>query len=898
MRRRGLLGAAALAACVVAAAPAPAPAAIQVHAHRGGSYVDGAPAFPENTMPAFRRAIDDGFVVELDVKLTRDRVPIVIHDHTFDRTTTCAGPVSALTAAQVAAQCRADVLGSPGNGSGLPTAPAPGAGEPVPTLAEALALVRDRGARVNLEIKNQPTDNDFDPAPLPAYAHAVLDAVDAARMPRSRTLVQSFWPANLDVAEQRGFETSLLTLAALNPGAPEFARGRGYEWVSPAWPVDQAFVSRAHALGLQVVPYTLDREADLRAAAAIGVDEVISDDPTRAARVMDAAAPPAGAVPPPPDAATCARARARRTLPPVRSLLPRPGAPRVFAIQFKQDVRHVVSYASFRAKVECTLRELVVPHLARDRPNVVAFNEDVGLATIATGSRGRPAREIFAEPRDAPSCHGSAGQPCGALAALATIKGTYARETAAYQARFPGMNAVSGVFVAATDTFARGWMQTFSDLARRYGVYVLGSNNQPRYRESTDPAEIAAFADPDLPQRPASVFVATSPEVYNEVFMWGPRDVRRGGPRALANVVARNRKVPVTPIEQTIDITPGPRTGPDAIENVAPYALPGTGARISFATSLPAFVYGPLPAGVDPCSDVARFYMRCLDRLGANLVMQDEANPGEWAAYTAPDSPDRGAWQTMSWMTSTWRATVEDSVRFDYNVTPHLVGNLADLPFDGQTAITQRGLRTGPACSYVGSSRWLAGSDPERFEIGGESLAVRPFAGPKTEFLAMVPWVTGDGPRAELERTADDLSPEGGGALENDYLETAIVADLPFPPVARRGSCGTALATAARRARIRLLAAPRRVRAGRRVRFRFRALVGRGRAARAVARATIYFAGRRVRTDRRGRAAMVRRFGRGGRFAARATRAGLRPGTARIRVLPPRRPTRRPRFTG
>jgi hypothetical protein len=356
------------------------------------------------------------------------------------------------------------------------------------------------------------------------------------------------------------------------------------------------------------------------------------------------------------------------------------------------------------------------------------------------------------------------------------------------------MSALSAPFVAATDTFGRGWVQVFSDVAKRYGVYILGSNNQPRFRESTDPMEIELFADPDLPDPPSSVFVATSPEVYNEVFMWGPRDVRSEGPRPMRNVVARNKKVPLTQIEQQLELTPGPSTGPEAIENVAPYELPGSDARISFATSLPAFVYGELPPSTDPCSDTSRWYMRCLDRLGANVVMQDEANPGKWARYTSPDSPDNGAWQPLSWMTSTWRAASDPSVSFTYNVTPHMVGNLADLAFDGQTAITQRGLATGAGCHYVGNSRFVDGRDPEWFFIGGETLQVRPFAGAKTEFVALAPWVRVDGPREELERTADELGPDGNGELENDYLETAVVADLPFPPDAERASCTTASA--------------------------------------------------------------------------------------------------------
>jgi glycerophosphoryl diester phosphodiesterase len=873
----------AVVACGLLAAP-PAAAQIEVHGHRGGSYADGVPSYPENTLPAFEHAAGQGFVLELDVKLTKDRIPVVIHDDTWDRTTTCAGPINSLTAAQARSQCRVDVLGSPGNATGLPSAPA-GGDVRAPLLSEVLALARDRGARINLEIKNLPTDNDFDPAPLPAYAQTILDAVDAARIPRSQVLIQSFVPTNLDVAEQRGFDTSLLTLAQANSGGPEFARSRGYEWVSPAWPVDQAFVSKAHGLGLRVVPYTVDREADLRAAAAVGVDDIISDDPVHSARVLAPLEPPAPSIPPPPDAGACELTRARRTLPTVKSFDPRPGAPRVFAMQFKQNVRNVVTYAAFRTKIECALQEFVLPHLARGRPNVVAFNEDIGLMTIATGSRGQPARQAFAEPRDAPSCQSSAAQPCGALGALAVVKTAYSREVAAYQARFPAMNAVSGAFVATTDTFVRGWMQTFSDMARRYGIYILGSNNQPLFRESTDPADIAAFADPDLSRPPSSVFVATSPQVYNEVFMWGPTDVRRFGPRPLRNVVARNKKVPVTPIEETIDITPGPRTGPDAVQNVAPYALPGTQARIAFATSLPAFVYGRPAAGADPCSDVGRFYMRCLDRLGTNVVMQDEANPGPWAAYAAGDN---NAWQPMSWMTSTWRAVTESSVRFSYNVTPHMVGNLADLPFDGQTAITQRGLRTGPACHYVGNGRFIPGTDPERFDIGGEPLAVRPFAGPKTEFLALVPWVMPDGPRAELQRMAADLSPDGNGALENDYLETAIAADLPFPPRARRGSCNTAAATAARQATMRLVSVRRRVWAGRAIRLRFRAVVGYGRASRPISRSLIGVGARRVRTNRRGFATMVVRFARPGRVVVRASHPGLRGARWTIRVLPAR----------
>lgn len=270
----------AVAALLVAAATAVAAPAI--HAHRGGSVLDGVPTYPENTLPAFANAAQRGWVIELDAKLTSDDVPVVIHDATLERTTACTGQVRQHSLAQLAG-CPSDVLGSPG--SGLPWQQT-STTAPIPTLADALALARATGARVNLEIKNQPTDPDFDPTPL--FASRVMDAVVASGIPAADVIVQSFWPANLEVARLRlpGVETSLLTLAELNGGGPAYAAALGHEWVSPAWPVSADYVAQAHLLGLRVVPFTLDRAADVQAAAQAGVDAIITDDPVMAERAL------------------------------------------------------------------------------------------------------------------------------------------------------------------------------------------------------------------------------------------------------------------------------------------------------------------------------------------------------------------------------------------------------------------------------------------------------------------------------------------------------------------------------------------------------------------------------------------------------------------------------------
>ena len=477
-----------------------------------------------------------------------------------------------------------------------------------------------------------------------------------------------------------------------------------------------------------------------------------------------------------PTAAQCDQVRAHRELPATLALDPRRGAPRFFAIQFKQDLANVVTYATFRTKIECLLREYVVPHLAQGRPNVVVFDEDTGLMTLAIGSRGAAARQAFGG-KGVPGCTGQPA-PCTTLAALGAVTAAYAPQIAAYRARFGSLGPLSGTWVAATDTLVRGFMETFSELALRYHVYLVASSDQAPFTTSSDPADIALFHDPDYPS-PPYVYVATSPEVYNEVFMWGPRDVRRSGPPALRNVVASNLKVPLTPLEQAIGFTPGPSTGPAAVANLRPFALPGTGARIGFATSLPAFEYGTPPAGTDPCSDTATYYMRCLNRLGANIVLQDEANPGAW---TGPDGNGIEKWQPLSWMASTYRTVSDPSVRFDYNVTAMMVGNLADLVFDGQTAITQRGLR-GRGCHYIGNASFVPSEDQAQF---------RRYAGRKPAFVAIVPWVVGDRSRAQLRSVGSELAPGSGSPLEDDYVESAIVADLPVPVDRRRGDCVTA----------------------------------------------------------------------------------------------------------
>jgi Kelch motif protein len=110
---------------------------------------------------------------------------------------------------------------------------------------------------------------------------------------------------------------------------------------------------------------------------------------------------------------------------------------------------------------------------------------------------------------------------------------------------------------------------------------------------------------------------------------------------------------------------------------------------------------------------------------------------------------------------------------------------------------------------------------------------------------------------------------EGSPTPRAGASSTLEALDLPLPT----------------RPRLRLAVHPRRVIAGRRVRFAFRVTI-RGRGRLPVRGARVRFAGAVARTGRRGRATLTRRLGRPGRYVARVRKHGTRLGLATVTVVP------------
>jgi glycerophosphoryl diester phosphodiesterase len=215
-------------------------------AHRGASA-----ELPENTMPAFERAIAAGAdVIEADVRLTKDGTPLVLHDATLERTTSGKGP---LRAAPTSRALKLDA----------------GEGTRIPRVRDVLELARGR-VRVNLDIKEPDAV-----APTVALVRE-LEIADHV------TFI-SFLP---EVWEQ---------LARDNPGCPVIhlvdsaaglaslamgdvgARGDMAGVGVPADLVSPGLVERLRRQGHGVFAWTVDDEPEMRRLIDAGVNGIVTN---------------------------------------------------------------------------------------------------------------------------------------------------------------------------------------------------------------------------------------------------------------------------------------------------------------------------------------------------------------------------------------------------------------------------------------------------------------------------------------------------------------------------------------------------------------------------------------------------------------------------------------------
>lgn len=311
-------------------------------AHRGGAGL-----WPENTMAAFRRAMEAGADgIELDVHLTKDGKLVVHHDESL-KPAIARGPdgqwltrptplLKALTFDELLAYDVGRLRPGAGYSARYPDQTGFD-GERVPLLADVYNLVKEQakpGFRLYVELKTALLDLAQSADPV-ALADAAVALTRQYRLERTVTFVSFDWRA-LDRAKEQapdilnafttlpffqidpedasaardapGSEDDLIRKASAS-GAPwvagfdwrgqkgasfaermlrAIASGPADGWFSWHGDVTAETAALARELGLAVSCWTVDEEAEMRRLAALGVEAILTDRPDRLSRVLAA----------------------------------------------------------------------------------------------------------------------------------------------------------------------------------------------------------------------------------------------------------------------------------------------------------------------------------------------------------------------------------------------------------------------------------------------------------------------------------------------------------------------------------------------------------------------------------------------------------------------------------
>lgn len=308
-----------LALCLLAAATlAQPPARIDLQGHRGARWL-----LPENTLASFRKALEYHVTtLELDIAVTRDGVPVVVHDPSLNpaltrdssgRFLSGTGPlVVQLSLAELRQFDVGRLDKSSRYGSGF-AQQAAADGERIPTLGEVFELVKSLGnttVKFAIETKVTPLAPDATVSPE-RMADLVLAEVERHGM-RERVQILSFdWRSLQHVQKKKlGIPTVYVTaqlpnldnIGAKGPGDSPWTAGFAYRqhgsipkmihaaggthWSSFWRELDAAQVHEAQSLGLKVLAWTVNDPQVFEQMLDLGVDGIVTDRPDMATDIL------------------------------------------------------------------------------------------------------------------------------------------------------------------------------------------------------------------------------------------------------------------------------------------------------------------------------------------------------------------------------------------------------------------------------------------------------------------------------------------------------------------------------------------------------------------------------------------------------------------------------------
>jgi glycerophosphoryl diester phosphodiesterase len=294
--------------------------AFDLQGHRGARGL-----LPENTLPAFQRAIELGVTtLELDVGISKDGHVVISHDRALNPDITRDASGAYLTAPVLVNRLTMAEIKSYDVGRINPESPYAKRfpdqqaidGTRMPALSTLFKLVKklDNKVRFNIETKISP-EKPNDTVSAAVFARKLLDVVRVHGM-SSRVTVQSFDWRTLQIVRElqknspKRVKTACLTAqqtwtnniapktdkgpfwtgsvrTAEHPDVPSMVKAAGCEIWSPYFAdLTPALVQKAHALGLQVIPWTTNTDPEMTAVIEAGADGLITDYPDRALPIL------------------------------------------------------------------------------------------------------------------------------------------------------------------------------------------------------------------------------------------------------------------------------------------------------------------------------------------------------------------------------------------------------------------------------------------------------------------------------------------------------------------------------------------------------------------------------------------------------------------------------------
>ena len=240
---------------VSALAMAAAAGVPQIIAHRGGSVEQD-----ENTLGAIKNSYAKGVRgFEIDVRLTKDRRIVLLHDDTLERTTNGKGRVETMTAEELAPVRTKK------------------SGEPLPYLEDIFDFLKDKaGTSLQVEIKC----GKYAEADRSAMCEIMTKQV-AERIDPSKVVFICFETNALHTIKALNpKQQTCLVSSKVNPDLIKAAQAVGAEYLSVQLDsLYRAFVKDAHKAGLKLTAWTVKKPEDAQLAILLGTDFVTTDIP-------------------------------------------------------------------------------------------------------------------------------------------------------------------------------------------------------------------------------------------------------------------------------------------------------------------------------------------------------------------------------------------------------------------------------------------------------------------------------------------------------------------------------------------------------------------------------------------------------------------------------------------